>query len=1106
MQARNLETRTPISGLDDCFHQLLLQLTSAAAEGTPAVAEALVARVRELLQVPAATILLRQVDRQEIRAVAAASADIVEQVRRAEEGNRAIDELVRRAAESDRALEMSLEAGVGPAEIGGGQVIAAPIRTTGAQGALLIYSGPVREIGDADRTLLGTVARFGAVAVTNAELYSTASEQAAELQRLLDISSELSATGKLDRFLEHFAGRAPEFLGFERSYIALLEDGECRIRWAANGGRVLPLDLPLRGENTQSILHHKQPYWTDQLSREPDAEPAVLETFGGKNYLALPLLASNNSVLGLFAVLERSDGGRISPEDVRRAKALGAQVAVALEAAQNLHISEEHRKRAENLMSLALELSSSLRLPDFVRSFLARASDMLAAKTAALALAQGNTLEIVAVHGGTPDKTVLRRLATALSDITGTRKETVLTGTTAELLGAAVASSLPWEGLILARMNGADNELLGLLCLADRERPLSPGDRNLLQALASHASVALENSRLFSRIAQSNKHWMEIFDSISDLIVVHDQSNRVLRVNHSLAEFIGVRPSELIGVSMQALISMAAEIGSQPCPFCRAGMEKEDEFVHPVLERTYLVSTSRVRGAISEGIETIHVLKDITDRREAERRYRELFDNIQEGIYFTSPEGRFIEVNDAVVRMLGYDRREELLQVDIPRQLYTSEQQRLLFQREMESRGVLRNFEESLRRKDGSLVHTLQNAFAVRDAHGKVVQYRGVMLDITELKKFQAQLQRERDFNTKILNNTQSMILVVDTAGLVSYANRRCFEAGAYHEEQLLGHPLLEFVTANGRQTMADAFESTLTGQQVDNLEVPLTRGDGRLGHFSVNLSPMRDERGEVSSVVVVMTDITDAAILQAKLMHAEKMAAVGQLVSGVAHEVNNPLTAILGFGDLLLEQPDISEAAKKDLRVIVQEAQRTKTIVQNLLSVARPTPAHRKLVDVNSILRRTLQLRSYDFASHGVEVLEHLDDGLPEIIGDSHMLQQVFLNILNNAYDAVTESPERRGRIEILTLHTPDYLEIIFRDNGPGIAFPDRVFDPFFTTKDVGKGTGLGLSICYSIVREHKGEISCHNNQDGPGATFSVRLPITEAVESTIAAAGAEA
>ncbi|HKD01253.1 MAG TPA: ATP-binding protein, partial [Terriglobales bacterium] len=247
---------------------------------------------------------------------------------------------------------------------------------------------------------------------------------------------------------------------------------------------------------------------------------------------------------------------------------------------------------------------------------------------------------------------------------------------------------------------------------------------------------------------------------------------------------------------------------------------------------------------------------------------------------------------------------------------------------------------------------------------------------------------------------------------------------------------------------------------------------------------------------------ITDSAVLRDQLVHAEKMAAVGQLVSGVAHEVNNPLTAILGFADLLMENPEMPEGARKDLRVILQEAQRTKQIVQNLLSFARQMPPERSALQLNSILRRTIQLRSYDLNSHGVEVIEHLDEGLPDVMGDAHQLQQVFLNILNNAHDAVHEVG-RPARIEIMSTKCGDAVEVSFSDNGKGISHPDKIFDPFFTTKEVGKGTGLGLSICYGIVKEHGGEILCHNNIAGQGATFIVRLPSVSRSASLGVAAG---
>ena len=447
--------------------------------------------------------------------------------------------------------------------------------------------------------------------------------------------------------------------------------------------------------------------------------------------------------------------------------------------------------------------------------------------------------------------------------------------------------------------------------------------------------------------------------------------------------------------------------------------------------------------------------------------------------------------------------REELLQVDIPTQVYFSPEQRQIHTDALEKDGQLRNFDSTLRRKNGTPIYVLINAFGMYDHHGQLLQIRGLMLDVTGLHTYQSELHRERDFSGKILSNTQSLILVADTAGLISYANRRWYEAG-FEQRELLGRPLIELAAPDFVAPLSDALQSILRGEQVDNLELQIMRGNGHAGHFSVNLSPMRDEPGNINSIVVVMTDITDSAELRDKLVHAEKMAAVGQLVSGVAHEVNNPLTAILGFADLLLENPDIPETARKDLRVILQEAQRTKQIVQNLLSFARQMPPQRNAVQLNAILRRTIQLRSYDFNSHGVDVIEHLDEGLPDIIGDAHQLQQVFLNILNNAYDAVHEVG-RPARIEIMTTKAGDAVEVSFCDNGYGISHPDRIFDPFFTTKEVGKGTGLGLSICYGIVKEHGGEILCHNNADGQGATFIVRFPAAPNTASLSVAAGVD-
>src|ERR1700730_6896152 len=755
-------------------------------------------------------------------------------------------------------------------------------------------------------------------------------------------------------------------------------------------------------------------------------------------------------------------------------------------------------KDAEELMELAVEAAQSRHLPDFLEQFAVRARRMLDAIWGGVAVYRGRETEMYFAKG-TSGSTLVQPEQWLIASARESRNEVETRTVPKEIASAFTRDAEP--AAVFVRHAGSDKERLGTLCLIRKRKKLDGDEKRLLHALASHAALSLENFRRFSQLERSKRQWVEDIDAISDYIVVHDRAWKIVRTNRSLASHLGVPPVALVGEAMSSLRQIA-ETGSQlPCPFCRDTQQLREEYVAASADRIFLVSTSRTPGLSDDDTRTIHVLKDITDRREAERKYRELFDSIQEGLFFATPDGRFLDVNDAMVRMLGYASREELLRADVSPHLYPAPEAREKLLHALSKRGVLRNYEETLRRKQGPFVHTLQNITAVRDPRGRIAQIRGLMLDVTEQKTFQSQLQRERDFNQKILNTTQSMILVLDTAGLISYANRRCYEMG-YQESALIGHRLVDWVDTSHREDFDAALETTANGQQVENLELRVRRSDGSMGHFSISLSPMRDEQNAVNSVVVVMTDITDAALLQAKLAHSEKMATIGRLVSGVAHEVNNPLAAILGFTDLLLETPVVPGPAREDLQIILQETQGTLRLVQDLLSFARQRPVQRELVQVNSVLRQTIKLRSYDFASHGVGEADDFEETLAAALGDSQQLQQVFLNILNNAYDAVQDAGQR-GSIRIRTRQQAEMIEVAISDNGTGIIDSQRIFDPFYTTKQVGKGTGLGLSICYGIVRAHGGEIQCWNNEAGAGSTFVVRIPV--ATDATLAAAAAK-
>jgi two-component system NtrC family sensor kinase len=227
---------------------------------------------------------------------------------------------------------------------------------------------------------------------------------------------------------------------------------------------------------------------------------------------------------------------------------------------------------------------------------------------------------------------------------------------------------------------------------------------------------------------------------------------------------------------------------------------------------------------------------------------------------------------------------------------------------------------------------------------------------------------------------------------------------------------------------------------------------------------------------------------LQTQLVQSEKLISLGQLAAGAAHEINNPLTAILGYSDLLADDQTIPEKSRTVATKIREQARRTKTLVQNLLSFARQVPAERTLLDLNTVVSNAVQLRALDLRSGTTKVELQLESVLPGVRGDGNQLLQVFFNIINNAIDAM-ESAHGGGTLTVKTTRDRAWAVVLFSDTGPGIKEPHRVFDPFYTTKPVGKGTGLGLSICFGIIQEHAGRILCYNRQEG-GAVFRVELP----------------
>jgi PAS domain S-box-containing protein len=263
---------------------------------------------------------------------------------------------------------------------------------------------------------------------------------------------------------------------------------------------------------------------------------------------------------------------------------------------------------------------------------------------------------------------------------------------------------------------------------------------------------------------------------------------------------------------------------------------------------------------------------------------------------------------------------------------------------------------------------------------------------------------------------------------------------------------------------------------------------DGRV--IDVFSTPLVDTTNIYRGRIWYFRDITERKQMEQQLIMTDKLASIGELVSGIAHELNNPLTGVIGYAQLLLEK-NTDEDMKEELTIISGEAQRAARIIKDLLTFARKHSPVKEPGQINAIIEAVLRLRAYEQRVNNIEVERHLAGDLPEVMVDYYQMQQVFFNIIINAEFFMIES-HKRGRLVITTEKVDGMVRISFTDDGPGI--PDKnlslIFDPFFTTKDVGKGTGLGLSICHGIVTEHGGRIYARNNQ-GPGATFVVELQV---------------
>src|SRR5438445_1667387 len=607
--------------------------------------------------------------------------------------------------------------------------------------------------------------------------------------------------------------------------------------------------------------------------------------------------------------------------------------------------------------------------------------------------------------------------------------------------------------------------------------------------------------QLFSLISKSQQGYRDLIDSFDDVLLALSLDGQIRAVNRSFSDLVDTPFQEIIGRPLADFVQENSGDGEKLVERAMPRFMERRQWSGVVQVRVKgqgspfyfdCVAHAMMRDGEIHGITVL--ARDVSALRKNEARFTELFESLQEGIYITTPDGAILDVNPALVRMLGYDSKEDVLKRQVP-EIFVDRAERKIVKEQVERQPMIQGREITLIRKDGTSIVCLNTAAAVRDNSGRVVRYQGALMDITERREMERRLHQQQELARRLVDNFPDLILVLDAASHYTFVSPRCKEVLGYDVEDTQQMEFGGRTHPEDLPAVLSLYTDIITGKQnFASLEIRVRHKQGEWRRIRFNFSPLSDEKGNIEGVVLSGRDVTDLKRLEEQLIQAERLAAMGQMLAGVAHELNNPLTAILGVTELLRERVASDESSKRQLELTHRQARRAARIVQNLLEFSRPASPQKKLLDINNLIDRTLQLHEHSLRRNNIEVDFLPQPELPGIVGDANQLIQVFLNLVTNAEQAIREVRDA-GRLQIRLARIGNRLSITFQDDGVGIrpeALP-RIFDPFYTTKRPGGGTGLGLSICMSIIREHGGIIEAEALPAG-GSAFTVYFPAASA------------
>jgi PAS domain S-box-containing protein len=600
---------------------------------------------------------------------------------------------------------------------------------------------------------------------------------------------------------------------------------------------------------------------------------------------------------------------------------------------------------------------------------------------------------------------------------------------------------------------------------------------------------------------RSNAYFRSLIENSLDGIMILNADGTIRYQSPSYERILGLTAEERIGASFLARIhpddaprvvdtfAQSLENGGSITYAEVRAQHKDGSWRDVEAVGNNLLDDPDVQGIVVN-------IRDVTERkqaenalRESEAKFRSFVEQMNDG-YGVVQDSQIVFANARIAAMFGYTQ-DEVISKGIHRFLPPETVWKLLETHAKRRRGekVPQQYETVLTRKDGT---SYPIEFSTR-----LIEYAGrpatsvVVRDITERKKAEDALRESEEHYSALVENLSDAAFHFKD-GFVVWCNDKVNEIYGYTKDDFIGKDITFFLP-DETDPVIFIKESYKVIKERGHLrgtaKVKARDGSPVDVEYSISKIPGRYP----IELVAVARNITEQKRMGEQLQLAGRLAAVGELAAGVAHELNNPLAAVQAFAEFLAEKQDLDDTTKDDLQTIYKESQRAAKITSNLLSFARKRKPEKRFISINEVLDKSLELHSYRMKVNNIEVVKELQPNLPWTMADFHQMQQVFVNIITNAEQAMTKA-HGKGKLIVKTQEKGNVIQIIFSDDGPGISEEDlkSIFNPFFTTKEVGEGTGLGLSICYGIVQEH-GSALYAKSKLGDGATFTVEMPIVQ-------------